>query len=170
MNSLSKFYKFRMGVPYTGCGASKSSVTVTLHQQHKFFHPYFYTLWEIWIKYGVERGTRCRSWLRHCATRRKVACSLRDGVIGIFHWPNPSVRTVALESTQRLTEKSTRDISWGYRWTMGRFGDVATFLCRLYRNSGSLKMRSLSWRVTPLQGGKFPVNRLSESYTLLRTT
>jgi hypothetical protein len=26
-----------------------------------------------------------RSWLRHCATNRKVAGSIPDGVIGIFH-------------------------------------------------------------------------------------
>ena len=29
-------------------------------------------------------GTRWRSWLRHCATCRKVAGSIPDGVIGIF--------------------------------------------------------------------------------------
>ena len=34
-------------------------------------------------------GTRWRSWLRHCATNRKVACSIPDGVSGIFHWHNP---------------------------------------------------------------------------------
>ena len=37
-----------------------------------------------------------RSWLRHCATSRKVAGSIPDGVIGIFHWHNPSGRTMAL--------------------------------------------------------------------------
>ena len=26
-----------------------------------------------------------RSWLRHCASSQKVACSIPDGVIGIFH-------------------------------------------------------------------------------------
>ena len=31
-------------------------------------------------------GTRWRSWLRHGATSRKVAGSIPDGVIGIFHW------------------------------------------------------------------------------------
>ena len=33
------------------------------------------------------KEARCwwRSWLRHCATSRKVACSIPDGVIGIFH-------------------------------------------------------------------------------------
>jgi hypothetical protein len=51
--------------------------------------------------------------LRHCATSRKVASSISDGVIGIFHWLNPSGRTMALGSTQAPTEMSTRDISWG---------------------------------------------------------
>ena len=31
------------------------------------------------------RGTRWRSWLRHCATSRKLAGSTPDGVTGIFH-------------------------------------------------------------------------------------
>jgi hypothetical protein len=30
-------------------------------------------------------GTRWRSWLRHCATSRKVAGSIPDGITGIFH-------------------------------------------------------------------------------------
>jgi len=32
-----------------------------------------------------EGGTRWRSWLRHYATSRKVAGSIPDDVIGIFH-------------------------------------------------------------------------------------
>ena len=47
-------------------------------------------------------------WLRCCATNRKVA-----GSIPIFHRHNPSDRTMALGSTQPLTEMSTRMISWG---------------------------------------------------------
>jgi len=43
----------------------------------------------------------------------KVAGSIPDGVIGFFHWHNPSGRTRALGSTQPLTEMSTRNISWG---------------------------------------------------------
>jgi hypothetical protein len=61
-------------------------------------------------RYG---GTPCRSWSRHCATSRKVAGSIPDGVIGIFHWQNPSGRTMALGSTQALTEMSTGNIPWG---------------------------------------------------------
>jgi hypothetical protein len=52
-------------------------------------------------------------WLRHCATNRKVAGSIPDGVTGIFHSHNPSDRTMALESTQPLTEMCTMSISWG---------------------------------------------------------
>jgi hypothetical protein len=58
---------------------------------------------------------RWRSWLRHCATSRKVAGSIPDGVIGIFHWHNPSGRAMALELTQPLTEMSTRNNSWGVK-------------------------------------------------------
>ena len=95
------------------------------------------TVWEMWSSFGNTRrwlksrkqvtlilnelerfytskcwGTRWRSWLRHCATSRKVAGSIPDGVIGIFLWHNPSSRTMALRSTQPLTEMSTRNISW----------------------------------------------------------
>ena len=33
----------------------------------------------------LASGLRWRSWLRHCATSQKVAGSIPDGVIGIFH-------------------------------------------------------------------------------------
>jgi len=52
-------------------------------------------------------------WLRHCATSRKVAGSIPDCAIGIFHSHNPSSHTMALGLTQPLTEMSTRIISWG---------------------------------------------------------
>jgi hypothetical protein len=46
-------------------------------------------------QYPLNRDTRWRSWLRHGATRRKVAGSIPDGVNGIFHVFNP-------DSTQPL--------------------------------------------------------------------
>jgi len=58
-------------------------------------------------------GTAVVQWLRRCATNRKVAVSIPDGVSGIFHLHNTSDRTMALGSTQPLTEMSTRSISWG---------------------------------------------------------
>ena len=53
------------------------------------------------------------SWLMHCATSRKVAGSISDGVTGIFRRHKPSGLTVALGSTHPPTELSTRNISWG---------------------------------------------------------
>jgi len=35
------------------------------------------------------------------------------GFFGFFHWHNTSSRTMALGSTQPLTEMSTRNVSWG---------------------------------------------------------
>jgi hypothetical protein len=53
--------------------------------------------------------TRQRSWLRHYAISRKVAGSSPDEV-DFFH---PSSRTMALGSTQLLTEMSTRNLAEG---------------------------------------------------------
>jgi hypothetical protein len=39
--------------------------------------------------------------------------SIPDEVIEFFNWPNPSSRTMALESTQPLTEMSTRNLPGG---------------------------------------------------------
>ena len=60
-------------------------------------------------------GTRWRTELMHCATFRKIPGSISDGVIRNFHRHYPSSRTMALSSTQSLTEMSTRNISWGVK-------------------------------------------------------
>jgi hypothetical protein len=52
-------------------------------------------------------GTRWRSWLRHGATSRKVAGSIPDGVIGIFHWHIPSGRTTTTITTTTSTTNTT---------------------------------------------------------------
>ena len=44
-----------------------------------------------------------------------VTGSIPDGVIGIFQWHNPSGRTMALGSTQPLTEMNTNNIYWGVK-------------------------------------------------------
>jgi len=74
------------------------------------------TTWNISNKDMIQqrkKGTRWLSWLRHCATSRKVTGLIHDGITGIFHWHNPSGHTKALALTQPLTEMSTRSISWG---------------------------------------------------------
>jgi hypothetical protein len=96
-----------------------------------FLHPLVY-IWSLWqylgrttncenthymiffsVYFFLIGGTRWRSWLRYCATNRKVVGSIPNGAIGIFHWHNPSGHTLALGLTQPLTEVSTRNISWG---------------------------------------------------------
>jgi hypothetical protein len=56
------------------------------------------------------RGPQWRSWLRHRATNWQVAALIPNGVSGFFHW-YPVGRTMALGSTQALTETSTV-ITW----------------------------------------------------------
>ena len=91
----------------------------THHQEHITVHTAVHTV-HTW-----------RSWLRHCATSRKVAVSIPDGVIGIFHSHNLSGRTMALGSTQPLTEMSTRNISWRERRQVCRADNLTTIMCRL---------------------------------------
>ena len=82
--------------------------------RNKFLNSFYLKLW--FRNRVVPQGvgvTRWRSWLRHCATSRKVAASIPDGVVENFLWYNPSGRTMALGLTQLLTEISTRNISWG---------------------------------------------------------
>jgi len=85
-------------------------IYISCHKQETtatYIYIYIY-IYILHISYG---GTRWRSWLRHCATSRKVAGSIPNGVIGIFHW-HPSGRTMALGLTQPLIELSTRNVSW----------------------------------------------------------
>ena len=57
--------------------------------------------------------TQWHSCSRHCTTSQKVAGSIPDGIIGIFHCLNSSCHTVTLWSTEPEREMHTRDISWG---------------------------------------------------------
>ena len=96
-----------------------------------------------------------RSWLRHCATSRKVAVSIPDGVIGIFHWHNLSGRTMALGLTQPLTEMSKRNIS---RWGKGcRYAGLTTVApsCADCLEIGSLNLREPSGPVQACNGIPF---------------
>jgi len=55
-----------------------------------------------------------------------------DRVIGIFHWHNPSDRSMVLGSTQPVTEMSTRRISWGYVRPVRKADNLTTSLCRCH--------------------------------------
>lgn len=70
----------------------------------------------------------------------KVASSISDLVIGILRLLKPSGCSMALRSTQPLTEKRTRDISWGYRPPMVRADKLTIFICQFSGHSGSLSI------------------------------
>jgi hypothetical protein len=75
-------------------------------------------------------GMRSCSWLRHCATSRKVMGLIPDEVIGFFSWPNPSSCIMAMGSTQPLTEMSTRNLL-GCKWWPACNADKLTAICEL---------------------------------------
>ena len=58
------------------------------------------------------RRAAVAQWLRCCATNRKVAGSIPDGVIGVF----------------LLTEMSTRIISWGKKRLVRKADNLTTIL------------------------------------------
>ena len=53
--------------------------------------------------------------LQHFRTKRKVAGSFLEGGRSIFCWFNPSGVTMAVGSTELLTQINTRGISWGVK-------------------------------------------------------
>jgi hypothetical protein len=72
----------------------------------QIFMLYVCLIYQSWKHLCTELGARGSA---VGATSRKVAGSIPDGVIGIFH---PSGRTVAVGSTQPLTDMGTKNISW----------------------------------------------------------
>jgi hypothetical protein len=77
-----------------------------------------------------DGGVRYYSWLRHYATSWKVTGFIPDEVIEIFNWPNPSSCSMALVSTQPVTEMSTRNLPGGKEWLAYK-ADNLTAICEL---------------------------------------
>ena len=71
----------------------------------------FYT-WEKCLLVSLEYCGGAVGW-GTALQARKVAGLIPDGVTGIFHWHNPSGRTIARGLSQPLTEMNIRNISWG---------------------------------------------------------
>ena len=72
-----------------------------------------------------------RSLLLKISASRKVAGLFPDGVIGIFHWQNPSGRTVLLGFTQVLKNEYEEYFLGGKGGPVRRADSFTTFMCRL---------------------------------------
>jgi len=83
---------------------------------------------------------RWRIWLRHCAISLNVTGSIPDGVIGTFHWHNPSGRTMALGLTRPLTEMSTRIFPRGLNTAGVQGWQPYHFYVPIVLKSGSLNL------------------------------
>jgi hypothetical protein len=64
------------------------------------------------------------------ATSQKAEGSISGKVIGFFSWPTPSSRTMALGSTQPLTEMSARNLPGGKSRLARKVGNL-TAVCGL---------------------------------------
>jgi hypothetical protein len=92
------------------------------------------------------------------ATSRKVAGSIPDGVIGIFHWHKPSSRAMSLGLTQPLTEMSARNISWGIK-AAGAYGwQPYHFHVPIVLKSGSFNLLEPSGLIQACNGIALPFN------------
>ena len=116
-------------ISFQGLSASER---ITFRLKVSSFPPYFFLVGEV-LGHAVTQLVD--------ALRCKSEGSIPDGVIGIFHWHNPSGRTMALGLTQPLTEMSTRNVSWGQRRPVPGADNLTTFMCRLSWNFGT----STSW-------------------------
>jgi hypothetical protein len=89
----------------------------------------------LWRLYNIEGGGT--QLVEVLCYKPKVAGSIPDGVTGIFHWHNPSSRTMALGSTQPLTEMSIRNISWGVK-------AAGAYRCQPYYLQALIAFKSVS--------------------------
>jgi hypothetical protein len=115
----SHYQEITLSEEYSKTAAYKHNAVQNLHLLRTVMS--VWTLRLFFEKAPILRwGKRWRSWLSHCTTSREVAGSILNGVTGICYWHNPCGLTMALGSTQPVTEMSTRNISWG-RGSKGRW-------------------------------------------------
>jgi hypothetical protein len=89
---------------------------------------------EIKSVFGTSWGTQWHSWMRYCAISCKVAGSIPDDVIEIFHLHNPFSCIMAMGLVQPLTEMSTMNISWEVKAAGAWADNLTNFMCRMSSN------------------------------------
>ena len=123
--------------------------------------PYGYNSWCLlfllyllgWTQPGGDRGGAV---VRVLCYKSEVSGSIPAGAIGIFHWHNPCDLTMALGSTQPLTEMNTRSIFWGKG---GRCVRLTTLplSCAVVMKSGNLNFVEPSGPLQACNGTDLPL-------------
>ena len=92
-------------------------------------------------------GTPWRSWLKHCATIRKTAGSIPDGVIGILHGPRGRVKSGRCLGPTTLPP-SCADLSWnlGTSTSWSPQGLSSTYV--IYKAFRAVKLMPFFWDMT----------------------
>jgi hypothetical protein len=91
--------------------AGMEVIRLTITHIDSYFHLAFRQSKHTSVKKIVIHSSACIINV-HTLARGKIARSIPNSVIGIFHCLNPSGSTMALGSTQPLREMSARNISW----------------------------------------------------------
>ena len=105
-------------------------------------------------------GCQWRSWLRHCATSRKVAVSIPDCASEFFVDIMPRVAFWPwgrLIPQQRWVQECSLGQEGGWKRPVRGAGKLSTFICRLSSNSGSLKLLESSGPVQACTGIALPL-------------
>jgi hypothetical protein len=103
------------------------------HNREPVFTPRL--LRHVFYQHAIAVALKCTHIYRFQSVERswwawgvRLTVNTLDEVIGFFNWPNPSSRTMALVSTQPLTEMSTRNLPWCKKW-LARKANNLTAIC-----------------------------------------
>jgi hypothetical protein len=99
--------------------------------------------------------SRYLSWLRHYVTKRKVAGSIPDDVIGFFNSPNHSSRSMVQVSVQPLTELSTTNLPGGKGLSAYKADNLTAICDPVVQKMWEPRLLATIWASTACYGDTF---------------